>query len=125
MNMKKSNTLEDLLANKSSKQTICFVSGNFNIIHPGHLRYLLFAAEQADFLVVGMHDIDASIGAYFDNEERLAALNALNCINAVIVIKNNLAQVLTELKPDYVVKGKEFENTENEEQYIIDAFGGS
>jgi rfaE bifunctional protein kinase chain/domain len=124
MNMKKSNTLEDLLANKSSKQTICFVSGNFNIIHPGHLRYLLFAAEQADFLVVGMHDIDASIGAYFDNEERLAALNALNCINAVIVIKNNLAQVLTELKPDYVVKGKEFENTENEEQYIIDAFGG-
>ncbi|WP_339898149.1 PfkB family carbohydrate kinase [Paraglaciecola polaris] len=124
MNMNKANTLDDLLANKSSKQTVCFVSGNFNIIHPGHLRYLLFAAEQADFLVVGMHDIDASIGAYFDNEERLAALNALNCISAVIVIKNNLAQVLTELKPDYVVKGKEFENTENEEQDIIDAFGG-
>ena len=31
---------------------VVFVSGNFNIIHPGHLRLLNFAAECGDFLIV-------------------------------------------------------------------------
>ena len=35
---------------------IVFVSGNFNIVHPGHLRLLKFAAEAGDFLVVGVSD---------------------------------------------------------------------
>jgi bifunctional ADP-heptose synthase (sugar kinase/adenylyltransferase) len=36
-------------------QTVAFVSGNFNVVHPGHLRLLRFAAEQADILVVGIN----------------------------------------------------------------------
>ena len=35
---------------------LVFVSGNFNTIHPGHLRLLRFAAECGDFLVVGVTD---------------------------------------------------------------------
>ena len=34
---------------------IVFVSGNFNIVHPGHLRLLQFAAECGDFLAVGVN----------------------------------------------------------------------
>ncbi len=40
---------------------IAFVSGNFNVVHPGHLRLLKFAREQADFLVVGDVIIDEYI----------------------------------------------------------------
>ena len=39
-------------ASKENKRVV-FVSGNFNVIHPGHLRILNFAAECGDFLVVG------------------------------------------------------------------------
>jgi cytidyltransferase-like protein len=35
---------------------VVFVSGNFNILHPGHLRLLRFAKECGDFLVVGVQD---------------------------------------------------------------------
>ena len=37
-------------------QRVVFVSGNFNIVHPGHLRLLRFAKECGDYLVVGVHD---------------------------------------------------------------------
>jgi cytidyltransferase-like protein len=39
---------------------IVFVSGNFNIVHPGHLRLLNFAAERGEFLVVGVIEDGAS-----------------------------------------------------------------
>ena len=31
-----------------------FVSGNFNVLHPGHLRLLRFAGELGDRLIVGV-----------------------------------------------------------------------
>jgi bifunctional ADP-heptose synthase (sugar kinase/adenylyltransferase) len=46
---------EEIRKNLPDKDSrIVFVSGNFNIIHPGHLRLLRFAAECGDFLVVGV-----------------------------------------------------------------------
>ena len=40
-----------------NKRVVC-VFGNFNILHPGHLRMLKFAKENGDFLVVGIRDKD-------------------------------------------------------------------
>ena len=34
---------------------IAFVSGNFNVVHPGHLRLFKFASDCADILVVGIN----------------------------------------------------------------------
>jgi len=44
------------LEKQSLNKRIIFVSGNFNIIHPGHLRLLRFAKECGDYLVVGVLD---------------------------------------------------------------------
>ena len=33
---------------------IVFVSGHFNVLHPGHLRFLKFAKECGDYLIVGV-----------------------------------------------------------------------
>ena len=49
---------------------IVFVSGNFNIVHPGHLRLLKFAAEAGDFLVVGVSD-DSTPGVTVPAEMRV------------------------------------------------------
>ena len=32
-----------------------FISGNFNILHPGHLRLMRFARELGDELIVGVY----------------------------------------------------------------------
>ncbi|MBC7743431.1 MAG: adenylyltransferase/cytidyltransferase family protein, partial [Bdellovibrionaceae bacterium] len=53
------NAVEKIVAEIRSEvgpnQEIVFVSGNFNIIHPGHIRLLIFAAKSGDFLVVGIN----------------------------------------------------------------------
>ncbi|MBU3022200.1 PfkB family carbohydrate kinase [Aestuariibacter sp. A3R04] len=109
---------------KQTGKRICFVSGNFNIIHPGHLRFLLFAKEQADILVVGLYEKSSSISAYFSDEERHSALSALSFVDEVILLDNTLSAFLTALEPDIVVKGKEWENTDNIEQQLVDSYGG-
>jgi phosphopantetheine adenylyltransferase len=45
--------LAEIGAKAAGKKRVVFVSGNFNIVHPGHLRLLQFAADCGDFLVVG------------------------------------------------------------------------
>jgi len=107
-----------------SNKRICFVAGNFNIIHPGHIRFLLFAKEQADILVVGLYDEDSSIGAYFSNQERVSALSALSFVDNVIVIDGTINELLGYLQPHVVVKGKEFETAVNPEQAIVEQYGG-
>src|SRR6266700_195908 len=46
--------IERVRATLGSRKRVVFVSGTFNIVHPGHLRLLRFAAECGDYLVVGV-----------------------------------------------------------------------
>ena len=48
--------LEIIRRQTRGKGKIVFVSGFFNIVHPGHLRLLRFAAECGDYLVVGVYN---------------------------------------------------------------------
>src|SRR5262249_50375086 len=61
-------------------QSIAFVSGNFNIVHPGHLRLLRFAAEQADRLVVGVNADDAP-GVTLPQDVRLENVRSIGFVD--------------------------------------------
>ena len=50
-------------------QKVVLVSGNFNIIHPGHLRLLNFAKSYGDILVIALFDNDSD--NIFVNFEKL------------------------------------------------------
>ena len=54
---------------------VVFVSGNFNTVHPGHLRLLRFASECGDFLVVGVSNNNAA-SALVPEELRLDGVRA-------------------------------------------------
>lgn len=121
------NEIDCILLTKKWRQKgkkCCFVSGNFNIIHPGHLRFLIFAKEQADVLIVGLYDKESSLGAIFSNEERASALTSLSFVDDVVIINNNLSLFIQALKPDVIVKGKEFEDSDNLEQALVDSYSG-
>lgn len=102
---------------------IVFVSGNFNVVHPGHFRLLNFAAECADFLIVGVND-DSYPGTLVPQHLRLEGVQAIGCVDLALLISVPPEKFIDLLKPDIVVKGSEHEQHFNPEQSIVDEYGG-
>lgn len=103
---------------------VSLVTGNFNVIHPGHLRLLNFAADCSDFLVVGVNE-DGHDGAFIPKNLRLEGMNALSSVvNHVIPLNNNIVELIQKLKPDFIIKGNEHENRFNEEDEAANSYGG-
>lgn len=105
------------------KSRIAFVSGNFNVVHPGHLRILKFAKDNADFLVVGVNP-DYTKGVSLARDLRLESLAAITLIDLVVALEDEPEEFIQQLQPEIVVKGKEFEKRKNSEQAVIDTYGG-
>lgn len=102
---------------------ISFVSGNFNIVHPGHLRLLKLAADVADILIVGLLP-DSTPGVTMPSAMRLEGVRALSVVNKAVLIEGKVTDFIAELRPDFVVKGKEFEDTYNSESAVVESYGG-
>ncbi|NDC49497.1 MAG: ADP-heptose synthase [Micrococcales bacterium] len=101
-----------------------FVSGNFFIIHPGHVRFLRFASECGNRLIVGVHDTQPSV-SFPAPHERCEVLRSLGFVDEVVILKDGLEKALCRLKPDIVVKGKEYERTSNPEEALLKHWSGS
>ncbi|WP_414642365.1 PfkB family carbohydrate kinase [Bradyrhizobium sp.] len=114
---------QEIRASCRADQTIAFVSGNFNVVHPGHLRLLKFAAEQADVLVVGVNS-DFTPGVTVAQEMRLENVRSISFVPHVVRLDKSASEFIARLKPSVVVKGKEFENRSNPEQNIVESYGG-
>jgi len=105
--------------------TIVFVSGRFNILHPGHLRLLRFAKECGDRLIVGVEsDKLASTSAHIDEKYRLEGLQTNSWVDEAFIMNEPVTDIISNLKPDIVVKGKEHESKFNSELSILDNYGG-
>ena len=107
----------------SEDKRIVFVSGNFNILHPGHLRFLRFARECGGFLVVGVLD-DNSPGSILDEKVRLEGIQGITWVDYAFTLRESPVAIIEQLRPAIVVKGKEHENTENPEKKALDQYGG-
>lgn len=102
-----------------------FVSGNFNVLHPGHLRLLRFARECGIKLVVGVYsDRLAGRDAYVPEHLRLEGVQSNGWVDEAFLFDSSLETVIEELRPDIVVKGKEYENQTNTELKILQKYGG-
>ena len=104
-------------------ERIVFLSGNFNIIHPGHLRLLNFAADCGDFLVVGVKG-DSSPGVLVNAEARLAGVRAVGLVNYACLLPGSAEDFIACLQPYVVVKGQEHEARYNPEQSVLEQYGG-
>ena len=102
---------------------VVFVSGNFNTIHPGHLRLLRFAAECGDFLVVAISS-DDSDGVMVPANLRLEAISSISFVNHSFILKDPLSDLIRQLQPNIVVKGKEHEFRVNPERAAVESYGG-
>ena len=101
-----------------------FVSGDFNILHPGHLRLLKFAKESGDYLIVGVNSDKISNNKGTSENIRLESLHATSYIDEVFILNEPSIEYIKREKPAIVVKGKEHEDKENPEREIITQYGG-
>lgn len=105
------------------KPSVALVFGNFNTLHLGHLRFLRFASEQADRLIVGLFAKGTNQGAILTDEERIEALRFVGEIDEIVLVTGNSLDLIREIKPDVVVKGREFAKAFNEEEALAEELG--
>lgn len=106
------------------KKTV-FISGAFNVVHPGHLRLFKFAKELGKKLIVGvLSDELIKQKTLLKEKLRLEGVNSILYVDEVVLIKKSINKIITKLKPNIVVKGKEHENINNEEEKVLKKYGG-
>lgn len=127
MQKKKFKTLDQIVKEieklAGDKRRKVLVSGKFNVIHPGHTRFLNFAATSGDFLIVCVVR-DGAPGIYIPEDLRFDGVNHLNLVNYCFLAPEPLENCIEKIKPDIVVKGKEHEKTFNKERALIESYGG-
>ena len=94
---------------------VVFTNGVFDLLHPGHVRYLQAARAEGDALIVGVNS-DRSVRANKGPErpitpehERAEILAALECVDAVAIFDDETPDaIIKAIQPDVLVKGADW-----------------
>jgi rfaE bifunctional protein kinase chain/domain len=104
---------------------LVFVSGHFNVLHPGHLRLLRFAKECGGRLIVAIEsDRIAGRSAHVPEDLRLECVQSNNWVDEAFIADEPITETIERLRPDIVVKGKEHELLFNPEFAVLEKYGG-
>ena len=101
------------------------VTGNFNVLHPGHIRLLKFAKTCAETLIVGVFS-DELAGDAVDvaQDLRHESVASIDIVDKSFLISSSLSDFISSERPDVIVKGKEYEGQDNPEAELIERYGG-
>lgn len=111
-------SLEELAARvaalKAAGRRVAHCHGCFDLVHPGHIKHLQAARRLADALVVTVSPdrfVDKGPGRpAFPEQLRAESVAALECVDYAAVNRWPTAEeTIRLLRPDYYVKGQEFE----------------
>jgi len=94
---------------------VALTNGCFDLLHAGHVRLLEDSAAQSDRLIVALNADDSITrlkGAgrpLMPEEQRVAVLSALECVDAVVVFEDDTPlQVIEAVRPDLLIKGGDY-----------------
>ncbi|SCG63745.1 D-glycero-beta-D-manno-heptose 1-phosphate adenylyltransferase [Micromonospora coxensis] len=112
-------------------RAIVFTNGCFDVLHPGHVRYLEQARALGDLLVVAVNS-DGSVRRLKGPdrpvnpvEDRIALLAALSCVDHVVVFEEDSPAGLIEtVRPDVYVKGGDYPPEMVPEAPLVRRLGG-
>jgi D-beta-D-heptose 7-phosphate kinase/D-beta-D-heptose 1-phosphate adenosyltransferase len=104
---------------KSRGETIVLTNGCFDLLHPGHLRYLNQAKDLGDRLIVLINDDDSVRRLKGEQRpinlllSRMEMLSALACIDWVVAFSGDTPEAeICQIKPDILVKGGDYQTIE-------------
>jgi rfaE bifunctional protein nucleotidyltransferase chain/domain len=108
--------------------------GTFDIVHPGHIRHLIYAREKGDVLVVSLtcdeHIMKANYRPHVPEALRAMNLAALEMVDHVVIDRNATPiENIHLLQPDFFVKGYEYgagplPAKTREEKDAVESYGG-
>jgi D-glycero-beta-D-manno-heptose 1-phosphate adenylyltransferase len=113
-------------------RVVVFTNGVFDLLHPGHVRYLAEARRHGDALIVGVN-ADASVrrldkgpGRPLTPEgERAEVLAGLRVVDAVVIFDEDTPlEIVTALQPDVLVKGADWAADAIVGRDVVEARGG-
>jgi len=110
---------------------VVFTNGVFDLLHPGHVRYLESARTFGDALVVAINSdrsVRANKGAarpIVPEQERAEVLLALGCVDAVVIFDEETPHaIVTCVQPDILVKGADWGADNIVGRDVVEARGG-
>lgn len=116
---------------KASGKRIVFTNGCFDILHPGHVRYLSEAKALGDFLVVAVNsDLSVRIikgpkRPILEQQARAELVAALESVDLVLIFdEENPLRVIQNLLPDILVKGGDWAEREIVGADVVRKAGG-
>ena len=116
---------------RASGKSIVFTNGVYDLLHPGHVRYLQAARALGDALVVGVNS-DRSVRAnkgpsrpINPEAERAEVIAAMDCVDAAVIFDEDTPhEVISRLQPDVLVKGADWAEDAIVGRDVVEARGG-
>ena len=116
---------------RAAGHRVVFTNGVFDILHPGHVRYLQAARALGDVLIVGLN-ADESVRRNKGPErpitsenERAELLASLDCVDAVVIFHEDIPdQIIRLVQPDVLVKGADWAADQIVGRDTVEARGG-
>ncbi|RMD60588.1 MAG: ADP-heptose synthase [Alphaproteobacteria bacterium] len=134
---RKIKTLDELysiIGPRPREKKVIMCHGTFDVVHPGHLRHLMYAKSKADILIASLtadaHIAKAHFRPYVPQDLRALNLAAFEIVDYVIIDPNPTPlEHLRILQPDYFAKGYEYANgglhpKTQEEVAVLESYGG-
>ncbi|HEY0283809.1 MAG TPA: D-glycero-beta-D-manno-heptose 1-phosphate adenylyltransferase, partial [Vicinamibacterales bacterium] len=116
---------------RRARKTVVLTNGVFDLLHPGHVRYLQEARREGDALIVAVNS-DRSVRAIKGparplntDHERVEVLAALECVDGVVIFdEDNPQTIVSRLQPDVLVKGADWGSDAIIGRETVEARGG-
>jgi cytidyltransferase-like protein len=132
--IKTAEEIAQAIGDRPRQKKVIMCHGVFDVVHPGHLRHLMYAKSKADLLIASLTaDVHIAKGKYRPHvPQDLRAINlaAFELVDYVLIDGNatplkNLALI----KPDIFAKGYEYQSSglplkTQEELDVIHSYGG-
>ena len=110
---------------------VVFTNGVFDLLHPGHVRYLQDARREGDALVVAINSdrstraIKGPARPITPEQERAEVVAALVCVDAVTVFdEDDPHAIISRLRPDVLVKGADWALDAIIGRDLVESLGG-
>lgn len=129
------NQFADMFGKPPRKNRVIMCHGVFDVVHPGHIRHLLYAKSKAPILIVSItadkHINKGDFRPHVPQELRALNLAAIELVDFVIIDSNETPiENLKLIKPDLFTKGYEYSPSKQtsdkteEEISVITEYGG-
>lgn len=116
---------------RAAGKTIVFTNGVFDLLHPGHVRYLQQARCLGDALIVGINtdrSVQSNKGSgrpITPEAERMEILEALRCVDATVAFDEDTPHdLIAAIQPDVLVKGADWAENAIVGRDIVESRGG-